>query len=157
MNEPDSIEVKRLKDRVIHRHLLTGWSTLLIFLLLGLVLEICLAFKVDIYTRADQITFRLMWRLAHGHGTLLALVHLAFSFTLGRLSWKQFPQPAGLLSVSLIVSTVLIPGGFFLAAFGSQAGDPSAAIALVPVGAVLLIACVGWLVIQVYRDARGTR
>ncbi len=132
-----------LRTKLIRRHLVEGWGTLTLFVLLGASLEVLLAFKIGFYTRADQTTFRLMWRLAHGHGTLMGLLHFAFAFTLNRLERDDFPQPAGLYSGCLTGATLLIPGGFFLAAQGSAEGDPGVAIALVPVGAVLLLFVTG--------------
>jgi hypothetical protein len=123
----------------MRRHLLEGWGGLTLFISLGAVLEFLLAFKVSLYVRADQETLRLMWRLAHGHGTLLALLHLAFASSLTQLNAKHFPQPAGLISGALSAGTLLIPAGFFLGGVAAQGGDPGPAIALVPAGAVLLI------------------
>ena len=133
------------RQRLIRRHLVEGWGALCLFLVLGAVLELLLAFKIDFYVRADQTTVRLMWRLAHGHGTLLGVVHLAFAFSLSCLSERHVPQPAGLLSGFLSAASLLIPGGFFLAGLDVDQGDPGAAVALVPMGAVLLIFTAGSL------------
>ena len=96
-----------------HRHLRFGWWTLLLFLTLGLVLETLHGFKVGAYLNVSNETRRLMWTLAHAHGTLLGLVNLAFAFTLSRLAeWTA--RPRGVASVCLRSATVLLPGGFFL-------------------------------------------
>jgi hypothetical protein len=83
-----------------------------------------------------------MWRLAHAHGTLLALVHLAFAACL-----LQFGGWAAgrlkLASFFLIDAVVLIPGGFFLGGLAPTETDPGVGVYLVPVGAVLLFAAVG--------------
>ncbi len=107
--------------------------------MLGVALEFFLAFKSDLYVNADFETRRLMWRLAHAHGTLLSLVDLAMVLVLQKLDDRCFPQPAGLISGCLTGAFLLIPGGFFLGGFGAEGGDPGAAIALVPAGAFLLI------------------
>jgi len=60
------------------RHARVGWWSLLIFLTLGVVLESLHGFKVDWYLSASSHARRLMFTLAHAHGTLLAVVSLAF-------------------------------------------------------------------------------
>ena len=56
------------------RHLRFGWWTLLLFLSLGLVLEALHAFKASGYLSVAHETRRLMWTLAHAHGTLLGII-----------------------------------------------------------------------------------
>ncbi|HXS18262.1 MAG TPA: hypothetical protein VN764_13785 [Polyangiaceae bacterium] len=141
-----------LCDRWARRHLLQGWGSLLLFAFLGVVLECMLAFKVSFYVRADHEALRLLWRLAHAHGTLLGLVHLAFSFTLPKLPAAAFPQPSGTISGCLTAASVLIPGGFFLGGWGSGEADPSLAIILVPCGAALLLFALGALALQLVRS-----
>src|SRR5690242_10928866 len=68
---------------VVRRHLRFGWFTLLFFLTLGLVLETLHGFKVQSYLNVVNETRRLMWTLAHAHGTLLALTNLGFAFSVG--------------------------------------------------------------------------
>src|SRR5687767_2952499 len=65
----------------LRRHLRFGWWSLLIFLTLGIVLEGLHAFKVGGYLNVSNSTRRLLWTLAHAHGTALALVHIAFAVT----------------------------------------------------------------------------
>jgi hypothetical protein len=134
-----------VQQLLIRRHLRQGWGILLLFVVLGVVLETLLAFKASFYNRADQETWRLMWRLAHGHGTLLGLLHLAFSFSLSHLPERHFPQPARLMSFCLTAASLAIPGGFFLGGLGSNEGDPGIAIVLVPMGAVPLLAALSLL------------
>ncbi|MFT7537369.1 MAG: hypothetical protein ACI85K_003327, partial [Hyphomicrobiaceae bacterium] len=64
------------------RHLRLGWTSLLVFVLLGGVLESMHGFKVDWYLVVGNETQRLLWRLAHAHGTFLSLVHIGFAATL---------------------------------------------------------------------------
>src|ERR1041384_1548243 len=54
------------------RHFRWGWWCLLLFVGLGVVLETMHAFKVSSYLNVGNETRRLMWTLAHAHGTLLA-------------------------------------------------------------------------------------
>ena len=105
---------------------------------LGLLLESLHGFKVGAYLDASNETRRLMWTLAHAHGTLLGLVHVAFGATV-RLADPATGRLAT-VSRSLVWASVLLPGGFFLGGIRFYAGDPGVGVVLVPVGAVLLIA-----------------
>ena len=116
------------------RHLRFGWGSLLVFVVLGGVLEAMHGFKVDWYLSFGSETQRLMWRLAHAHGTLLSLVHVAFAFTATRCSTE--PRVA---SACFIGASVALPGGFLLGAFGGGGGDPGIGIALVPMGLLLML------------------
>jgi len=121
-----------------HRHLRFGWWTLLVFAAIGLFLESLQGFKVAAYLDVSNETRRLMWRLAHAHGGLLAVVNILFA-----LSLKNQP-PAAIpgvqrISVSLIAATILLPLGFFLGGVIVYGGDPGIGVLLVPVGAALLL------------------
>ena len=130
------------------RHLRFGWWSLLVFLALGLALETLHGFKVGFYLDVANSTRRLMWTLAHAHGALLSLIHVVFG--LG-LCAAPNPAPArlALASRSLVGASVLLPGGFFLGGVTFYGGDPGVGIALVPVGAVLLL-------LAVYLAARAS-
>ena len=65
------------------RHLRIGWWSLFVFAALGLMLESFHGFKVRAYLDVSNETRRLMWRLAHAHGTLLGVVHILFGLMLG--------------------------------------------------------------------------
>jgi hypothetical protein len=67
----------RSENTLIHRHLRAGWWGLLIYLGLGIALEMLHGFKIGFYLDVSNHTRRLMWTLAHAHGTLLALVNIA--------------------------------------------------------------------------------
>jgi hypothetical protein len=119
---------------------------LLCFLTLGIGLELLHAFKVSWYLESAFETRRLMWTLGHAHGTLLALVHAAFAFTVHVLPdetgrWRR------IASACLMSASMLLPGGFFLGGIFLYSTDPGIGIYLVPLGAlalflgVLLIAC----------------
>ena len=120
-----------------NRHLRIGWGSLLLFVLLGGALEAMHGFKVDWYLAVGNETQRLLWRLAHAHGTFLSLVHIAFAVTVPRMA-----QPPRIASACLCGASVALPGGFLLGAFGSQGGDPGVGIALVPLGLVLMVVAV---------------
>jgi hypothetical protein len=130
------------------RHLRFGWWSLLIFLTLGVVLETLHGFKVGWYLNVSNETRRLMWTLAHAHGALLGVIHVAFAATVGLLAgWS--PRARSLASVCLMASSVLLPGGFFLGGIFIHAGDPGLGILLVPLGALALF-------VAVLLTARGT-
>jgi hypothetical protein len=122
---------------VVRRHLRVGWFSLLVFLTLGLALEALHGLKVQAYLNAMNETRRLMWTLAHAHGTMLALVQIGFAFTVNQVSgWPA--RSRTIASFSLIAAGVLMPGGFFLGGVWVYAGDPGLGILLVPVGGILL-------------------
>ena len=123
------------------RHLRFGLWSLLVFLCLGLTLEILHAFKAALYLDVSNATRRLMWTLAHAHGALLGLIHIATA-----LVFQVWPDFAILyrnnISVCLISASVILPGGFFLGGFSFYGGDPGVGIALAPIGALCLILAV---------------
>ena len=119
------------------RHLKFGWYCLLVFLSLGAVLEAMHGFKIGYYLDADNETRRLMWRLAHAHGTLLALVNIAFAVSVrGQISKNE--KRLRLASACLFVATLVVPAGFFLGGLTAYDGDPGLLVLLVPPGALLL-------------------
>lgn len=120
------------------RHLRFGWWSLLIFLTLGLILELLHGFKVRMYLDVSNETRRLMWTLAHAHGGLLGLVHIAFALTL-RVVPELGTRWLDWISASLIGASVLLPGGFFLGGIAIYGGDPGFGIIAVPIGAALLM------------------
>ena len=123
------------------RHLQIGWRLLLLYLTMGLVLESLHGFKVGFYLNVSNETRRLMWTLAHAHGTLIALIQVAFGLTLRLLpAWD--PRQRTLAGKCLIGANVLLPGGFFLGGLFLYSGDPGLGVLLVPIGAALLIVAV---------------
>ena len=122
-------------------HFRIGWWWLLGFLTLGSVIELLYFLKVDWYVDAANETRRLMWRLAHAHGTLLGLVHLGFGLTLAALA-PQRQKLTRLASRCLLGAGILLPGGFFLGGIVVHGGDPGLGILLVPVGVFLLFVAV---------------
>lgn len=130
-----------LSADLVRRHLKFGWWTLLVYLTAGLALEALHGFKIEAYLRVTNETRRLMWTLAHAHGTLLGLVNLAFAATLRAV--PAWPEPnKRFASSALIAATILMPAGFFLGGIFIYAGDPGLGILLVPVGGILLFASV---------------
>jgi hypothetical protein len=118
-----------------------GWWSLLLFLSLGIVLEAMHGFKIGWYLDVGNETRRLMWTLAHAHGTLLALIHIGFALSLSALSngnvrWRRLASPC------LIGASILLPGGFFLGGIFIYGGDPGVGVLLLPIGALLLFVAI---------------
>ncbi len=123
------------------RHVRIGWWSLLGFLSLGAVLELLHGLKVGWYLDVGNETRRLMWTLAHAHGTLLSLVHIAFGVTLPLCSDRRASWPS-IVSPCLFGASILLPGGFFLGGLFIYGGDPGLGIFLLPLGALLLVVAV---------------
>jgi hypothetical protein len=123
------------------RHLRFGWWSLLAFLTIGIALEALHGFKVQFYLAADNETRRLLWTLAHAHGTLFSLINLALAASLA-----AFPAMAlnfsGFGSRCLIAATIVMPAGFFAGGAVIYQGDPGLGILLAPVGALFMVAAV---------------
>jgi hypothetical protein len=119
------------------RHLVFGWWELLVFVTLGIVLESFHGFKLGSYLGVDAETRRLMWTLAHAHGSLFGLVHIAFAYTLSKVEAASFSR-LNLASLCLMGAGILMPAGFFLGGFFYYSGDPGLGIFLVPPGGILL-------------------
>ena len=122
------------------RHLRFGWWSLFAFLVLGLVLETLHGFKLGWYLDADVEMRRLMFTLAHAHGTLLALVNIAAGLTLRGVKGVELERWA---SVALRWGGLLLPIGFLLGGIVIHDGDPGFGVVLVPIGAVMLLYGVG--------------
>lgn len=124
------------------RHLRFGWWSLFAFLLLGVGLESLHGLKVGWYLDVGYEMRRLMFTLAHAHGTLFALVNLAAGLTLRSVPQVVFSRPA---SLALLHGSWILPLGFLLGGFHVHGGDPGIGIVLVPLGAVLVVFGVGSL------------
>jgi hypothetical protein len=123
-------------DACARRHLRLGWTCLALFLAMGALLEALHGFKVAWYVAPAGATRRLLWTLAHAHGTLLGLVNVAFAFTLRALpgaGWRPIE------SWCLRAGSVLLPVGFVAGGLFVYGGDPGLGVAFVPPGALLLI------------------
>jgi hypothetical protein len=112
----------------------TGYWLLAVSLPLGLTLEALHGFKVRAFLESDMR--RELFRLAHAHGTLLGILCLVFA----ALAERNVPEASRLSIAKFVVwGAVLMPLGFFLGGVLNSEGDPSLGIALVPIGAALLV------------------
>ena len=118
------------------RHLRYGWWSLFCFLSLGLLLEVLHGFKIGWYLDANQEMRRLMFTLAHAHGTLLGLVNIAAGLTLRTVKGFEVSRTH---SLALLWGSGLLPAGFFLGGIIIHDGDPGLGVLLVPAGALLLL------------------
>jgi hypothetical protein len=102
-----------------------------------MALELLHGFKVQMYLAVSNETRRLMWTLAHAHGVLLAVINIIFALGIdaGRVPTRNVPRT----STVLISASLLLPGGFFAAGVAFYEADPGIGVAVVPVGAVLLL------------------
>src|SRR5205085_1808357 len=133
------------------RNLRFGWWALLIFLSLGGGLEALHGFKAGYYVDVGNDMRRLMFTLAHAHGTALALVNIAAGLT-GR-QFKEFDLLPN-VSFSLIWAGILFPVGFFLGGVVTYGGDPGLGIWLVPIAALLLFYSVLRIALSVTKSVR---
>lgn len=119
-------------------HLRFGLWALLAFTCLGVMLETFHGFKIRFYLDVANDTRRLLWTLAHAHGVLLSLLNVVFGLLL-RTSPELADQNLAAASRCLLAASILLPGGFLLGGVVIYAGDPGLGIALVPLGALLLV------------------
>jgi hypothetical protein len=127
-----------------HRHIRFGWWSLLVFATLGLILESLHGFKVRAYLDVSNETRRLMWTLAHAHGTVLAIVNIVFGLSV-RVVPELTAKRQQIVSPALIAATVLMPAAFFLGGIAFYGGDPGIGILLLPIGALLLLLALFWI------------
>lgn len=147
--EDASLQQESRAKHVARTHLRWGFGGLFLFVLLGVALETLHAFKAPSYLDVGNETRRLVWRLAHAHGTLISLVNVAYALTLER-------RPAlatSLASNGLLASLILVPFGFFAGGIVVHGGDPGLPILLVPLGAAALLVGIGSLVVALLREA----
>ena len=130
------------------RNLRFGWWSLLIFLSLGGALEALHGFKVGWYVDVGNDMRRLMFTLAHAHGTALAIVNIVAALTARHFQGFDF-RPA--VTFCLIWAGILFPLGFFLGGVVTYGGDPGLGIWLVPVAAILLFYSVLSIALSVNR------
>src|ERR1051325_2882251 len=131
-----------------------GWWSLLVFLSLGGALETLHGFKVGWYVDVGNDMRRLMFTLAHAHGTALGVVNIIAALTarnIGRLT------PRRSVSLSLIWAGILFPLGFFLGGVVTYGGDPGLGIWLVPVAAILLFYSVLSIALSIMRRLNNTK
>lgn len=126
------------ESRLARLHRAAGWWSLVLFVSLGFGLEMLHGFKAGWYLDLSNETRRHLLTLAHAHGTLLALVNLAFATLPPRL----LDEPGAKVraaSTFLLAAQLLLPAGFFLGGLEPVGGDPGLGIAAVPVGAAALL------------------
>lgn len=136
-DQSDSPKSTELADRLLR----FGWRSLLVFLVLGIVLEALLGFKVDWYLDVANEARRTVWRLAHAHGALLSIVSILYGLTLRTSASLTVPRTE-LISKLLLGGIILLPGGFFLGGLFIYDGDPGLGIFLAPIGALALFLAV---------------
>lgn len=118
-------------------HVRWGWWLIALYVLAGLALEALHALKLELYLHPAHEVRRLLWTLAHTHGTLLGLLHLAFAATL-RWGYVRPGALCGAASWGLRLAGLLMPLGFVLGGATHHGGDPGLGVLLVPVGGVAL-------------------
>src|SRR4029434_9383494 len=106
----------------------------LLFLLCGGALETLHWCKIGWYLDVGNETRRLMFTLAHAHGTLLAIVNIAAALTARKMDGFTL-RPS--VSLALIWAAILLPAGFFLGGIVIYDGDPGLGVWLVAVGGLL--------------------
>lgn len=137
-------------DRLVDRHLRFGWTLLALAATSGLVLETLIGFRVAWIVDVDTEIRRAMFRLAHAHGALLGLIHVAFALTLGAGRLAGLGAP-GRTSAALLVGGIAIPLGFAGGGVWIHGSDPGLLVLLVPLGAVAWIAAL----VDVARGVRA--
>jgi hypothetical protein len=131
------VTVSKEDDEYVRIHLAFGWWALAVFTTVGLVLEAAHGLKMQWYLDVTAATRRLSLTLGHAHGTLLALVNIAFALSLPKANLTATARSRA--SFALRAATVAMPLGFIAGGFNFYGGDPGIAIVLVPPSAVLLI------------------
>jgi hypothetical protein len=126
-----------------------GWWSLLVFLSLGGCLETLHGFKIGWYVDVGNEMRRLMFTLAHAHGTALALVNIAAGLTARTIQGFELRSS---VAFSLIWAGILFPVGFFLGGIVTYGGDPGLGIWLVPVAAILLFYAVLRIALDLSRS-----
>ena len=144
------------RDTVSRLHLRVGWWGLLAFATLGLTLEGLHGLKVGFYLDVSSETRRLLWTLAHAHGTLLALLNVAFSVTVSALpGWGAGAR--SIASRCLLGGLVLMPLGFFLGGAFIHDGDPGLGVLLAPPGGLLVLGALFLTARAASAEAPGPR
>jgi hypothetical protein len=141
--------------RISRRHLLIGWLGLFIFLGLGIGLEAFHGLKTGYYLDARNASRRLMFTLAHSHGTLFAVINIVFALCVGRLR-KAHGTRLKAASFGLVGGLVALPMGFLLGGLKLYGGDPGPGVLLVPVGAILMLVGVGAFLAEIFANRRST-
>lgn len=144
------------RSALVRRHLFVGWLAITVFIALGIALEALHGFKVGFLLDVENDTRRMMWSLAHAHGTLLGLVNLALAFTALQIeAWAEFKM--SLISRATLTATLFLPAGFFLGGLDAAGGDPGLGILLVPPGGLLLLGAAALVTHAIARSEDSDR
>ena len=138
-------------DALASRHVRFGWLLIFAYVLLGLLLETLHGFKAGIYLDVSNEARRLVWTLAHTHGTLIGVLNLGFAVTLPRLALSAALLRAA--SLLFVLSGIVMPLGFFLGGITIYGGDPGLPILLAPLGGGFLVGAVGLAAFGAVRGA----
>lgn len=141
-----------LRETLASRHMRFGWLLIFAYVLLGLSLEVMHGFKAAFYLDVANEARRLVWTLAHTHGTLIGVLNLLFAYGVERLSLSDSLFKTA--SRCFIAAGVLMPLGFFLGGIVVYGGDPGLPILLAPAGGAILVVAVA---ITALGAVRGTR
>jgi hypothetical protein len=133
-NTESTITQISTSSRLANRHRRYGWTSLLIFIGFGTLLEGLLGFK-SIGLMLDPLR-RELWSLAHFHGAMLAIVNLVYVSWADNADLRSYQQNSA--SWALIIGSLCMPAGFFLGGIAHPEGDPGIAIFLVPIGALMI-------------------
>ncbi|MGI9427052.1 MAG: hypothetical protein ACR2NM_00225 [Bythopirellula sp.] len=155
-NQPIDQSTSKQVAALQQRHLIMGWFGLLLFLSLGIVLEMLHGFKAGFYLDVQNSSRRLMWTLAHVHGTLFALIHIAFACSAGLMRLASLGL-LSLISKCLTGALALMPLGFFSGGLWMYGGDPGVGIFLVPIGALLMFSGVAMFCVTVWSARKNER
>ncbi len=127
-----------MTDTICRTCLRFGWIAIAVFLLLGLALESLHLIKAPFYF--EPRIRRELWTLAHAHGALLGVICVIFGLCAETLIRSERSRQRA--SLALRTGSILVPAGFLLGGIANSETDPSLAIVLVPVGALLVLAAV---------------
>ena len=137
-----------MSDAATRKTLIVGWVLLALFVPLGLTLEALHALKLPVYL--DSAMRRELWTLAHAHGNLLGILCVAFA----AVAKRTIPDEAARASIArwLRWGAVMMPLGFFFGGVLNHEGDPSWAIALVPLGGLFLLVALVRTALSAWRS-----
>jgi len=131
------------------RHVRAGFTLVFVYVLAGLALEAMHGFKVGFYLDVSNEARRLMWTLAHTHGTLIGVLNLAFAAALGHIALPE--AQLRLASACFVGSGIAMPAGFALGGVVIYGGDPGLAVLLAPLGGLALVVAVGLAMLGAWR------
>lgn len=124
------------QDAGVATCLAAGWTLVTVSLAFGLALEAFHLVKLPFYL--DVRLRRELWTLAHTHGTLLGAIAVLVGLTADRVAMDAMRRAA--CARLVMWGAMLVPLGFLGGGIANAEGDPSLAIVLVPIGAVLALA-----------------